>query len=152
MRKIIIAAGIITAGLFGAACEPVDGEKEFTVPGAAALNDAPAPSVPLFTPTTSPADSLTVSQRNAVETAESYLEFTHFSRTGLIDQLEYEGFSNADSVFAVDYLSPDWFAQAVGSAESYMQSSSFSQSGLVGQLEYEGFTAEQAAHGAASQF
>ncbi len=34
--------------------------------------------------------------------AESYIEYTAFSRTGLIKQLKYEGFSTKDSTFAVD--------------------------------------------------
>lgn len=39
---------------------------------------------------TSP-ESMTVSQKNAVEKAKSYLRYMAFSRTGLIGQLEYEG-------------------------------------------------------------
>lgn len=39
----------------------------------------------------------TVSQRNAVRTAEDYLDYTAFSREGLIQQLEYEGFSTEDA-------------------------------------------------------
>src|SRR5690606_26353632 len=35
---------------------------------------------------------LTRSQENAIRKAESYLDFMAFSRTGLIEQLEYEGF------------------------------------------------------------
>jgi hypothetical protein len=34
--------------------------------------------------------------------AESYLEYTAFSRSGLIDQLEYEGFTTAQATYGVD--------------------------------------------------
>lgn len=41
-------------------------------------------------------------QTNAVKKAESYLDYTAFSRSGLIEQLEYEGFSTEDATYAVD--------------------------------------------------
>ncbi|MGO1544038.1 MAG: Ltp family lipoprotein [Gulosibacter sp.] len=89
-------------------------------------------------------DSTTVSQREALESAESYLSFMNFSRSGLIDQLEYEGFSTADATYAVDNVGANWDAQAIGSAESYLDFTAFSRTGLIEQLEYEGFTASQA--------
>ena len=92
--------------------------------------------------------SLSVSQANAIESAESYLRFSSFSRSGLIDQLEFEGFSNSDAAFAVDFLEPDWFEQAAKSAESYLDFGSFSRQGLIDQLEFEGFTTEEATYGA----
>ena len=95
-------------------------------------------------------DSFTTSQENAIESAESYLRFSAFSRTGLIDQLEFEGFSNSDATFAVDTINPDWFEQAAKSAESYLDFSSFSRQGLIDQLEFEGFTTEEATYGADS--
>jgi len=91
---------------------------------------------------------MTTSQEQAVGSAESYLSFTHFSREGLIDQLEYEQFSTEDAEFAVDYLDVDWNEQAAGSAESYLEFTNFSRQGLIDQLEYEGFTTEQAEYGA----
>ena len=89
----------------------------------------------------------TVSQENARESAESYLDFSAFSRSGLIDQLKYEGFSKKDAAYAVDAISPDWNKQAVKSAKEYLDYSSFSRSGLIDQLEYEGFTHAQAVYG-----
>jgi hypothetical protein len=65
----------------------------------------------------------------------------------LIKQLEYEGFSNSDSINGVDKQNADWSAQAVLKAQSYLRTSSFSRSGLIKQLEYEGFTNEQAIFG-----
>lgn len=84
--------------------------------------------------------------------AKDYLEYSAFSRSGLIKQLAFEGFSDADATFAVDSLDTDWDAQAVKKAAEYMDYSSFSQQGLVDQLVFEGFTQAQAEHGAASQF
>lgn len=90
----------------------------------------------------------TVSQRNAVHTAKDYLDYTAFSRTGLIQQLEYEGFSTDDATFAVDSVAVDWTQQAAKAAKAYLDYSGFSRSGLIDQLEYEGFTPAQAAYGA----
>jgi hypothetical protein len=93
---------------------------------------------------------MSVSQQNAVGSAESYLDFMAFSRSGLIKQLEFEGFSTADATFAVDTVDVDWMVQAEKSAQSYLDFTSFSRSGLIDQLEFEGFTSEQARHGADS--
>ena len=79
--------------------------------------------------------------------AQDYLDYTAFSRTGLIGQLEFEGFSNADATFAVDYLDVDWFEQAALMAQQYLDYSSFSRQGLIDQLVFEGFTLEEATFG-----
>lgn len=89
----------------------------------------------------------TMSQSNAVSTAEDYLDSSAFSRSGLIDQLEYEGFSNADSTYAVDNIFVDWNEQAAQTAQDYLDSSSFSRDGLYDQLIYEGFSPSQANYG-----
>ena len=94
------------------------------------------------------ANAETAGQENAIEKAESYLEYSGFSRQGLIEQLEYEEFSSADATFAVDHVTVDWNKEAVENAESYLKYSSFSKSGLIEQLEYEGFTSAQAQYGA----
>lgn len=91
---------------------------------------------------------LTIGQRNAVRSAESYVSFLAFSRTGLISQLEYEGFSKSDSTFAVDYLNINWKKQAAKSAASYLDLMAFSRQGLIDQLLYEGFTQSEAEYGA----
>lgn len=91
--------------------------------------------------------SVTSSQKNALSKAESYLNCMAFSYAGLIEQLEYEGYSTSDATYAVDHCGADWNEQAVKKAESYLRSMSFSESGLIEQLEYEGFTHEQAVYG-----
>jgi hypothetical protein len=75
------------------------------------------------------------------------LNFSSFSRIGLIKQLEYEGFSRTDSEYAVDSQNTNWTTQAIKNAASYLKFSSFSYSGLYDQLIYEGFTVEQAKAG-----
>jgi hypothetical protein len=62
----------------------------------------PGPPTPTPGPTPTPV-ALTRSQQNAVRTAQDYLDFAAFSRSGLIRQLEYEQYSTADATFAVDY-------------------------------------------------
>ena len=89
----------------------------------------------------------TVSQQQAVKKAASYLRSSSFSRSGLIGQLQYEGFSLADATYGVDAQNADWSQQAAKKAASYLRSSSFSRSGLINQLLYEGFTQAQAEYG-----
>lgn len=90
----------------------------------------------------------TVSQKNALSKAKSYLSHTAFSHDGLVDQLVYEQFSTADATYGADNVGADWNQQAAKKAESYMSHSSFSRGGLIDQLEYEKFTPDQAAYGA----
>lgn len=104
------------------------------------------------TPKSTPSTEVTtVSQRNAVAKAASYLRFSAFSRSGLIAQLEFEGFSKADATFGVDAQRVDWTAQAVKKGASYLRTSAFSRTGLISQLEFEGFSTSEATVGADSQ-
>lgn len=94
----------------------------------------------------------TVSQQQALASAEQYLEYVGgFSRSELVDQLEYEQFATADAEWAVDNVSVDWTEQAEKAAADYMEHvGGFSYYELVDQLLYEGFTQEQAEAGARS--
>lgn len=89
----------------------------------------------------------TLGEKNALNTAKQYLNYTAFSYKGLIDQLEYEGYTNAEAKFGADNCGADWNEQAAKCAQQYMDYTSFSRSGLIDQLEYEGFTKEQAEYG-----
>lgn len=95
---------------------------------------------------------ITLAMENALESAQSYLDYSAFSRLGLIDQLssEYgEGFAVADATWAVDYLKVNWNEQAVKSAKSYLEYSAFSRQGLIDQLSSpygEQFTVAQATY------
>lgn len=97
-------------------------------------------------PSATPTDP-TQSQKNALERAKSYLRVSAFSRTGLIEQLEYEGYSTEDATYASDNCGADWYEQALKKAQSYLRSSSFSYTRLIEQLEFEDFTSEQAIYG-----
>ena len=98
--------------------------------------------------------SWTSEQKNAYNAGLSYLEFTAFSKQGLIDQLssEYgEGYPLEVAEFAVNKIEErgevDWVEQAKRSAQNYLDFSDFSKQGLIDQLssEYgEQFTIEQA--------
>tara|TARA_B110000503_G_scaffold25328_2_gene40005 strand:- start:322 stop:1896 length:1575 start_codon:yes stop_codon:yes gene_type:complete len=101
-------------------------------------------------PTPTPTPTETTGQRNARSKAESYLAYSSFSRTGLIDQLIYNQFSRADAEYAVDAVDANWNIQAAGKAESYLSYSAFSRSGLVDQLLYNGFIGSEAEYGVAS--
>lgn len=89
----------------------------------------------------------TTGEKNALRSAQSYVELMGFSRSGLIEQLEYEGYSNAEAVYGADHCGADWYEEAAESAASYLDVMSFSKTGLIEQLEYEGFTHDQAVYG-----
>lgn len=57
---------------------------------------------PVPTPIPEPTPKVTAGQSNALRTAKSYLNYTAFSYEGLIDQLEYEGFTHEQAVYGVD--------------------------------------------------
>jgi hypothetical protein len=81
----------------------------------------------------------TLAQQNAISSAQSYLDYSGFSRTGLIGQLEYEGFSTEEATFGADNAGADWNAEAAETAQQYLDYSSFSREGLYDQMAYEGF-------------
>ena len=117
----------------------------------ASASHAPkAPPAPAATvapkPKPKPAPVLTAAQENAIGTAKDYLESGHFSRSGLINQLEFEEYSKADATFAVDHIAVNWNEQAVGTARDYLETGHFSRGGLINQLEFEGYTRAQATY------
>ena len=114
------------------------------------LDETQAPEGETDAAATGAASDATTSQQNALESAKGYLGFSHFSYTGLIDQLEFEGFSTEDATWAADSCGADWNEQALGSARDYLDFSGFSYAGLIDQLEFEGFTTEQATYAADS--
>lgn len=141
MRILSIAALLAIAATVGA-CAP--DQAATTAPRDQAATTAPEPT----DEAANPDPGLSTGQRNAIESAENYLSFAAFSQSGLIEQLEFEGYSPADATFAVESLDVDWNEQAAKSAANYLEMTSFSLSGLIEQLEFEGFTPEQAAYGA----
>jgi hypothetical protein len=95
----------------------------------------------------STASAATPGQDNARRKAASYLQFESFSRTGLIKQLKYEGFTTAQAVYGVTAMHANWSREAWLKAKEYLKFDSFSRSGLIAQLRYEGFTLGQATYG-----
>ena len=85
-----------------------------------------------------------VAKQNALEQAQSYLEYSSFSRAGLLHQMTSEygsGFEAEDAAWAIRYLEKfklvSWKAEAVEQAESYLEYSSFSRDGLYRQMTSE---------------
>ena len=145
MKKLIGAAVLASAlAMTTAACEvPEDGK---TAADGATVNQKKSKSAKAEKSKSS-APKETAGQENARESAESYLDYSAFSRTGLIKQLKFEGFSEKDAIYGVDAQKADWNKQAAASAENYLEMSSFSRAGLIQQLKFEGFTQEQAEYG-----
>src|SRR4051812_6271855 len=50
------------------------------------------------------APASTAGQRNALSSAQSYISMSAFSKSGLIDQLKYEGYSRSEARWAVARL------------------------------------------------
>ena len=70
-----------------------------------------------------------------------------FSRSGLINQLEFEGYTEEDATYGVDALNVDWHEQAAAKADEYLDMMAFSRSGLIDQLVFEGFSQAEAEYG-----
>ncbi len=92
------------------------------------------------------------SQYQATRMAQQYLRSMPFSKSGLINQLKYEGFSTRQATRAAGSVRVSWKSQAAKMAKNYLQTMPFSKSGLLEQLRYEGFSAGQAAYGVRRAF
>lgn len=90
----------------------------------------------------------TVGEKNALRTAKSYLSYTGFSYSGLISQLEFEGYTHDEAVYAADHCGADWKANALITAKAYLSYTGFSYVSLINQLEFEGYTHEEAVYAA----
>ena len=92
---------------------------------------------------------LTKKQKKALDRAKDYLEYDSFSYSGLIEQLEFDGYTNDDAKVAVDNCKVNWKSEALQSAKDYFRSDLFfSRKGLINQLEYDGYTNDQATYAA----
>jgi hypothetical protein len=95
---------------------------------------------------------VTLAMDNALAAAQDYLDYSAFSRQGLIDQLSSKygsGFGVEDATWAVGQLTVDWRQQAFLAAKDYLDFSSFSRQGLIGQLSSpygSQFTVEEATY------
>ena len=93
-------------------------------------------------------NSATTGEKNALKKAENYLRNMAFSYKGLIEQLEFDGFTTEEATYGVDNCGADWMEQVAKRAKSYLDHMAFSRSSLIEQLMFEGFTEEQAVYGA----
>lgn len=95
-----------------------------------------------------PGFAATSGEKNALRTANSYLSFMGFSYTGLISQLEVEGYTHSEAVYAADNCGADWNANALRTAKSYLSFMGFSYTRLIEQLEHDGYTHNEAVYAA----
>ena len=89
----------------------------------------------------------TLGEKNALKKAKQYLDYGAFSRTGLINQLIFEGFSSSEAEYGVNFCGADWSEQAAKKAKDYLDYSAFSRQSLIEQLEFDGFTSSEAEYG-----
>ncbi len=127
--------------------ELTEDQKLYTLP-ASTTSESNKPTSSSESQPVSTQSTVTIGERNALKKAESYLNYSAFSRNGLIGQLEYEGFSTTEATYGADNVGANWNEQALKKAKNYLDYSAFSYTGLIKQLEYEKFTHEQAVYGA----
>ena len=137
-RKWFIVLAVLF--LIGAIASNSNSSKTKTEKKTVTTTEITSPSAPMES----------VSESNARKKAESYLSLMAFSRSGLITQLEFEGFSNLDATYGADAVNANWNEQAAKKAANYLSTMSFSRSGLMNQLLFEGFTQAQASYGVAT--
>jgi hypothetical protein len=152
ITAITVPAVIAALTLSACSAEETTAAKPDTKPTATQAEMPTAKPKTEDGPAPKPKPTMTTSQQNAVQSAEDYLDYSAFSKKGLIEQLSSssgEGFPRADAKFAVSHIDVDWNEQAVKSAKEYLENDSFSRSGLLEQLSSsagEGFTLGQAEH------
>jgi hypothetical protein len=125
-------------------------QKAANAKASTAAKAPPAPTaIPPVTAKPRPAPPpLTTAQAQAIGAAKDYLGFDHFSRTGLIRQLEFDKYTRADAAYAVDHITVNWNEQGAGAAKDYLSFDHFSRAGLIEQLVFDGFTRAQAVYAA----
>ena len=153
--KSVTAVGAIIVVMSAAGC--ATGEETGSTPTPTqATKPKPEPTAEVESGKSKPVEptepTATASQENALQSAEDYLGYESFSKSGLEKQLKFESYSAADAQYAANNVGADWNEQAVGSAEAYLEYESFSETGLVQQLEFEGYTPSQAQYGASKAY
>ena len=81
--------------------------------------------------------------QEAMKTAKTYLGYIDYSYSGLVNQLELEGYSNTDAVKAVEMLGIDWNEQALKCANAYIVKSKMTKKEVKKQMKADGFTDSQ---------
>lgn len=97
---------------------------------------------------------LSVSQQEAMDSAQSYVDFGQFSKAKLIRQLSsgvVENYTKAEATYAATHIDVDYKQEALQAAELYLEIGGFSRATLIKQLTSsagEEFTKEQAIYAA----
>lgn len=76
--------------------------------------------------------TITIGEKNALSKAKTYIKAMAFSYEKLIEQLEYEGFSNSEAIYGANNCGANWNEQALKQAKVYLKTMSFSKNGLKG--------------------
>jgi hypothetical protein len=160
-KRVIIPAAFVAIAVFSSATGGGDTpttEIDTVAEEAQAPVEAEAPAEAAPVETEAPAEPAepaeTSGQRNAKKAAANYLNFTAFSRDGLIQQLSSDagdGYSVEDATYGVDAQNADWNEQAYKAAKNYLSITAFSRQGLIEQLSSSAgdkYTIEQATYGA----
>lgn len=100
---VVVILGVISAGLGKGGADNSGSSGSGSSPAGAASVSQPAETKPAA----SEPEDMTTGQRNALNSAKSYLRVSSFSRQGLVDQLAYEGYTTEEAEFAVDNCGAD---------------------------------------------
>ena len=92
--------------------------------------------------------AVTTGERNALASAQTYLSVMNFSYQGIIDMLEYEGYSETECKYAADNCGADWNGMAANEAKKLIDGGVTTKEEIVDQLIFKGYTYQQAVHGA----
>lgn len=92
--------------------------------------------------------TVTPDMTDALNKAKSYLSSSPCSPVGLVEQLQYDGYSEEAAKYAVANCGANWQIQAMKITNIYLDNYVFSRAAIIEQLEYEGFTHEDAIYGA----
>lgn len=85
---------------------------------------------------------ISLGEENALQSAMAYLNNgSGFSKKELEEQLEYEGYSEGEVLYALNNCNADWSEQALTKMNGYLNNGSgFSKKGLIEQLEFNKFS------------
>ena len=90
------------------------------------------------------------SNNYAARKAQQYLDYTPMSCSGLMKQLEFDGFTSSQAKYGAQQSDAcsGTDIYAARKARQYLEYTPMSCSGLIKQLEFDGFTSSQAQNGA----
>lgn len=151
----MVAAPLVTLALAASGCAEIDDSGSTTSSSTSqASQSEKSTSKDKSASTKKKEPELTSSQKNALRSAEQYVELAGISKKGLIQQLSSsagEDYSKADAKFAANNVDVDYKAEAVEAAKAYLEQSPMSKSALIQQLSSsagENFTDAQARYAA----